>query len=129
MFYLQDLQNHLFDSSLYDRHHPVQVCDSYGMTRNESFTHTPQPCIIRRIFTSSAVQNPLSNTSLLRIQNELDDSRTSMPALVAHVPLVLKQASICRSHVGIVNAGTIMSVWIINTYHHTEPEASSCLGF
>ena len=40
------------------------------------------------------------------------------------IPLVLKQASICRSHVGIVDAGTIMSVWIINTYHHTEPEAS-----
>ena len=27
------------------------------------------------------------------------------------------------------DAGTIMSVWIINTYHHTEPEASGCLGF
>ena len=32
------------------------MCDLYGMTRYESFTHTPQPPIIRRIFTSLAVR-------------------------------------------------------------------------
>ena len=52
----KEIKNHLFDSTLYDRHHPVQVCDLYGMTRYESFTHTAQPRIIRRIFTSSAVR-------------------------------------------------------------------------
>ena len=50
------IKNHLFHSTLYDRHHPVQVFDIYGMTRYESFTHTPQPHIIRRTFTSSAVR-------------------------------------------------------------------------
>ena len=50
------VKNHLFNSTLYDRHNAVQVCGSYGMTRYESFTHTAQPRIIRRIFTSSAVR-------------------------------------------------------------------------
>ena len=36
-----------------------------------------------------------------------------------------KQA--CRSHVGIVDAGTIMSVWIINTYHHTNQRQEAAL--
>ena len=49
----KEIKNHLFDSTLYDRHNPVQVCDLYGMTRYESF---PQPRIIRRIFTNSAVR-------------------------------------------------------------------------
>ena len=50
------VKNHLFNSTLYDQHNAVQVCDSYGMTRYESFTHTAQPRIICRIFTSSAVR-------------------------------------------------------------------------
>ena len=50
------VKNHLFNSSLYHQHNAVQVCDSYGMTRYESFTHTPQRRIIRRMFTSTAVR-------------------------------------------------------------------------
>ena len=50
------VKNHLFNSTSYDRHNAVQVCDSYGMMRYESFTHTPQPRIIRRMFTSTAVR-------------------------------------------------------------------------
>ena len=52
----QNKTKHVFDSALYDRHNPVQVCDLYGMTRYESFTNTPQPRTIRRIITSSAVR-------------------------------------------------------------------------
>ena len=32
----KEIKNPLFDSTLYDRHNPVQVCDLYGMTRYES---------------------------------------------------------------------------------------------
>ena len=52
----KEIKNHLFDSTFYDRHNPVQVCDLYGMKRYESFIHTLQPRTIRRIFTSSAVR-------------------------------------------------------------------------
>ena len=56
----KEIKNHLFDSTLYDRHNPVQVCDLYGMTRYESFTHTPQP----RIITNSPVRHAVSRMKM-----------------------------------------------------------------
>ena len=52
-----------------------------------------------------------------------------MPALARQCTSGVETSKHMQVTVGIVDAGTIMSVWIINTYHHTEPEASGCLGF
>ena len=63
-----------------------------------------------------------------RAEGELDDSRTSMPALVRPWPFIFIYRPLGPIYFNIWGIFTIVGVWMIITYHHAKPEPVGCLG-